>query len=257
MKVMRMLVVVGSISLLMLMSGCDFVDSLKARHQLNKGVKAFRDKAYEDAAANFQEALKLDPQLTIAYEYLATTYMNQFVPNLFTDRNLKNANMAIEFFKKTLEFEPKNVNAMQRIAQLYYQINEYDNSKEWYRKFQEVEPQNPVPLYGIGVIDWNIVNQATGPNGEYAEQLSQEEKDKLNATIDEGIDALKQALEIKQDYYEAMSFLNLCYRKKAMLVDDEEMKNEYIRQADRLAAQSLILKKKQEREAAEEKSKIF
>jgi Tfp pilus assembly protein PilF len=246
-----------SLLLMAAMCGCDFMDNLKARDQLNKGVKSFKNKAYEEATEHFKKAIELDPDLHIAYEYLATAYMQQYVPNLFTDRNIKTANLAIKTFEKVLEINPDNVNAIQSIASLYNALNEYDKSKVWYRKRIELEPNNPVPLYGVGVIDWNIVNQATGPNGENVPNMTPEDKAKMDQVIEEGIASLKKALEIDPNYADAMSFLNLCYRKKAMLVDDQALKDDYTLKADRLAAQSLILKKKQQAEEEKKKKKIF
>lgn len=257
MKATRLLALVISVLMLLALSGCEFIDNLKARDQLNKGVKAYKDKAYDVAAGHFKKALELDPDLNLAYEYLASSYMQQFVPNMYTDANLKVANEAIETFKKVLEITPGNVNAIQSIASLYNAMGEYEKSKEWYRKRLELEPNNPVPLYGIGVIDWNIVHTGTGPNGENVPNMTPEEKARLNTVIDEGIDALKKALEINPDYADAMSYLNLCYRKKAMLVDDQAMKDDYTHKADRLAAQSLILKKKLQLEEEKAKKKFF
>lgn len=257
MKIKHCLTLLVTLVLVAGLCGCDLMDNLKARDQLNKGVKAFKNKSYEEATANFQKAIELDPDLHIAYEYLATSYMQQYVPNLFTDRNLKTANMAIKTFEKVLEYSPDNVNAIQSIASLYNAMNEYDKSKVWYRKRIELEPNNPVPLYGIGVIDWNIVNQSTGPNGENVPNLTPEDKAKADQVIEEGIASLQKALEIDPNYADAMSFLNLCYRKKAMLVDDQALKDDYTLKADRLAAQSLILKKKLQAEEEKKKKKIF
>ncbi|HOS99594.1 MAG TPA: tetratricopeptide repeat protein, partial [Acidobacteriota bacterium] len=152
MKIKHFLTLLVTLVLVAGLCGCDLMNNLKARDQLNKGVKAFKNKSYEEAATNFQKAIELDPDLHIAYEYLATSYMQQYVPNLFTDRNLKTANMAIKTFEKVLEYSPDNVNAIQSIASLYNAMNEYEKSKTWYRKRVELEPNNPVPLYGIGVI---------------------------------------------------------------------------------------------------------
>lgn len=257
MKISRFVAVVSvSCLLLLTMSGCDFIDNLKARDQLNKGVKAFKDKAYDEAAEHFKQALKLDPELTIATEYLATSYMQQYVPNLYSDRNVKIAHQAIQTFEEVLKTNTNNVNAIQSIASLYNSLGEYDKSKEWYRKRIEIEPNNPIPLYGIGVINWSIVNQSTGTNGENVPNITPEEKVKLNVVIDEGIGELKKALELNPEYADAMSYLNLCYRKKAMLIDDEQQKNELTRDADRLAAKSLILKKKLQEEE-QKKKKMF
>jgi len=257
MRAPRLLAILCVLCLIMSFSGCDLIDGLKARDQLNKGVRAFKDKAYEESAECFQKALDLDPELNIAYEYLATSYMRQYVPNLYSDRNIKVAHKAIQTYEKVLELNPGNVNAIQSIASLYNMLGEYEKSKEWYRKRVSLEPNNPVPLYGIGVINWNIVNNGTGPNGENVPNLLPEDKAKLDQTTDEGIEVLKKALEINPNYADAMSYLNLCYRKKAMLVDDQATKDEFTHTADRLAAQSLILKKKMQQEEEAKKKKIF
>lgn len=257
MKPTRVSILLSLCVVLVLASGCSLIDNLKARHSLNKGVKAFKDKAYDDAVLHFQAALELDPSLEVAYDYLATTYMYQYVPNLFSERNLKVASSAIEMFKIVIERQPDNKGAYQRIAQLYYQTNEYDEARDWYRKLNAIDVKNPIPLYGIGVIDWNIVHQATGPNGEYVPNLSAEEKAELMVTIEDGITVLQQALELDPEYADAMSFLNLSFRKKAMLLDDEDERNEYVRQADRLAAKSLIIKRQQQEQRAQEARKIF
>ncbi len=243
------------------LTSCTLIDKLKARNYLNKGVKAYKDKDYESAVDNFKKAIELDPDLLRAYEYLAIAYASEFVPNLPTERNLKKAKIAIETFKKVLEFEPNNITAIQYLANLNQAIGDYDAAKKWYRKRLEVQPDNPEPLYGIGVIDWKLVNDETGNNGEMYKDLSPEEKaqkrEKLEPLIDEAIQALKKALEINPDYADAMSYLNLCYRKKALFAEDEEMKKKYTQEADRLAIKAIELKKKLQREQEEKRKKIF
>lgn len=257
MKLTRFIILVFAVAALLLLTGCgDTIDKLKARDQLNKGVKAFRDRAYEEAANCFKEALKFDKDLNIAKQYLASSYMQQYIPNLPTEKNELNAKLAISTFEEVLQLDPNNVNAIQSIASLYNALGDYTKSKEFYQRRVRLEPQNPVPLYGIGVINYSIVNQETGPNGEYVANLTPEKKAELNQIADEGIDVLKKALELNKDYYDAMSYLNLVYRKKAMLTDDEATRNSYTNQADRLAAQALILKKKIQEEEAKKK-KMF
>ncbi len=256
--------VFGIILVLFLLVGltsCSFIDKLKARNFLNKGVKAYKDKDFESAVNDFKKAIELDPNLVRAYEYLAITYASEFVPNLPTERNLKKAKMAIETFKKVLEFQPNNITAIQYLANLNQAIGDYDSAKKWYRKRLEIQPDNPEPLYGIGVIDWKLVNDETGNNGELYNSLSPEDKAqkkaKLEPLVDEAVEALKKALEINPDYADAMSYLNLCYRKKALFAEDEETKKKYTQEADRLAIKSIELKKKLQREKEEKRNKIF
>lgn len=255
MKMPRFLAILTVAFLLVSVSGCKFIDNLKARDQLNKGVKAFKDKAYEDASKRFEEALKYDPEMAVAWEYLAEAYMQQYVPNLFSDRNIAVAKKAITTFEKVLEYQPQNVNCIQKIASLYNSLQEYPKAKEWYRKRVAIEPNNPVPLYGIGVICYQVAHTAT-PTDDSAKNMAPEEKAKMNAEVDEGIQVLKRAIELDPNYADAMSYLNLCYRKKAILTDDEAVKTDFTRQADQLAAKSLILKKKAQDEEAKKK-KMF
>ena len=62
------------------LSGCGFISKLRARDSLNKGVRAFTEQKYEQAAQYFETAIRLDPEFEVARMYLATTYTSQFVP---------------------------------------------------------------------------------------------------------------------------------------------------------------------------------
>ncbi len=75
-KWLVILVLVAAIPL----AGCGFISKLRARDALNKGVKAFVDQKYDDAAKLFEESIRLDPQFNVAKSYLASTYASQFVP---------------------------------------------------------------------------------------------------------------------------------------------------------------------------------
>lgn len=249
----RLIILVLVITALIFTSACT---KLKARDELNKGVKAFTGKNYEVAANHFKEALKLDPEVPNGLEYLAQSYMQQYVPNLTTEKNIAYAKSAIDTFEEVLKVNPTRVEVMQSIASMYNALGEYEKSKTYYQRYSAAQPENPVPLYGIGVIDWTIVNEATGNNGENVATMTPEQKAQLDVIADDGIEKLKRALQLNPKYAEALSYLNLCYRKKAMLTADTEAANNYTNMADRLAAQFLIMKKENEEEAAKKK-KMF
>jgi tetratricopeptide (TPR) repeat protein len=130
-------------------------------------------------------------------------------------------------------------------------MGEYDLAKEWYRQRLELEPTNPVPMYGIATIDWQLAYDETGMTGESVEFLSEERSAEINQLVDEGIASLKKALELDPEYVDAMQYLNLLYREKAKLTAEEEEKRTWEREADKLALQALELKRKQQ-EAEEE-----
>jgi len=238
--------------------GCGFVTKLRARDNLNKGVKAFTEQKYDEAAKFFEESIRLDPEFEIARMYLATTYTSQFVPGSPDPKSNEMAEKAIATFKDVVASgkEGPNINAMLSIASLYYQLNRYDESKEWCRKIQEVDPQNAEALYRIAVINFDDSLKKTGLQGENVEFLNAEEKTDTLADIDEGLQVLEKAIQIKPDYFDAMEYQNLLWREKAKFEKDEKAKNELIRQADMVAQKSLALRLKAQEEEAKKPRKL-
>lgn len=251
----------GILILVTTLTSCAFMDRLKARDYLNKGVSDYTSKRYEEAIENFRLAIEHDPELTDAYLYLAITYRAQFVPQAKNAENLQVAQRAIDTFERVLQRAPNNkqvaATAMANIAGIYSGLEEHDKAKDWYRKRVELEPENPEPLYGIGTINWELSYNQTGMNGEHVEQLTDEEKESINGLVDEGVEALRKALEISPQYVDAMQYLNLLYREKAKLTEDEAQKREWLRDADRLALESLELRRKQQAEAERARRALF
>ena len=237
-------------------SGCGFITKLRARDALNKGVKAFVDQKYEDATKLFEESIRLDPEFIVAKSYLATTYASQFVPGSPDPKSLESANKAIQTFESIVQAEPNNTNAMLGIASLYSQLKEGDKSKEWCRKIQQVEPNNAESLYRIAVIDYDDSVANTGLQGENVEFLTTDVKEHTGKDIDEGLEAIDKALQIKPDYFDAMEYQNLLWREKAKFEKDKVKKADLIRQADMVALKALQMKLKAQQEEAKKPKKM-
>jgi tetratricopeptide (TPR) repeat protein len=262
-------VLAAAVLLLTLTAGCTFVRKLKARDRLNKGVLAYQAKDYAAAEATFTEAIDLDPELLEAKLYLATTYRVQVMP-VDTPEMRAMAEKAIQAFQRVLEQDKSNNNALASIAGLYSgpPLSDSEKAKEWHRTRLEARPDEPEPLYGIGTIDWELSYEKTGQTGENVENLTDEEKARVNALLDDGIDALQKALRIKPDYTDAMQYLNLIYREKAKLAKaaaakprlpkDEKARLEgeerrWLREADGLALKAIELKRQQEEQAEKDR----
>jgi len=240
------------------MTGCGFITKLKARDMLNKGVKAFTEQKYPQAAEYFQRAIRLDPEFRPARMYLATAYSSQYIPGSPDPKNNEMADRAIAAFRDVLGLEKggQNTDAMVAIASLNYQMKKYDESKDWCRKNLQVDPNNAEALYRIAVIDFDQSLKRTGLQGENVEFLKPEEKQETAALIEEGLKSLERALEIRKDYFDAMEYKNLLWREKAKFEKDEKAKNELIRQADLVAQTALQLKLKAQEEEAKKPRKL-
>ncbi len=247
-------------SALFFITGCN---RLKARDQLNKGVEAFKTSHYEVAIGHFQQATDLDPTLPMARLYLATAYAQQVIPNLQSPDNMKNANLAIQNFQKVLNENPSKqdrINALKGIASLYLNTQQFDKAKEYQNKVIALDPTDASAEYTIGVIDWTIayknaipVRQSFGLQDNGAPIKDKKAcaalADKNGPFIQEGLDALNKAVQLRPNYDDAMAYINLMYRRKA----DIECGDEDARKADIAEADQWVQKAMAARKANEEK----
>ena len=245
-------------TVLFLTTGCS---RLKARDQLNKGVEAFKTARYEEAINHFQQAVSLDPTLPMARLYLATAYSQQVIPNLQTPDNMKNAQLAIQNFQTVLSKEPNNINALKGIAALYLNIQNFDQARAYQQKVIAADPNDAAAYYTIGVIDWTVayknaipVRQSFGlhDNGDPIKDKKACETlaEKNTTLIQQGLDALNKATELKENYDEAMAYINLLYRRKA----ETECGDEDARKADLATADQWVQKAMTARKANEIKA---
>ncbi|HSR54226.1 MAG TPA: tetratricopeptide repeat protein [Acidobacteriota bacterium] len=261
-RLSRIAIVAPLLALLAATSGCGLIDDLKARNQVNEGVAAYSAKEYTEAVEHFKKAVELDPSLIDAKLYLAHSYRIQYVPGIPRQENVQLAENAIATFKEVVEEASEEQadalhNAMASIAGLYDAMGEYELSKEWFRRRAETETDNAEPYYGVGTVAYKQANNLTGDKGVNVEELSEEERLQATQYVDEGIEALQQAREIRPDYAEALEYLNLLYRERAELAEDEEEKERWRREASRLSLEALELKRKQQREEEENRRKFF
>lgn len=249
------------------LAGCN---KLKSKQEIKKGNEFFKAGQYEPALASYQEALRLDPDEKKIFMNIGLAYMGQYQPGSKHPRDLEIAlkaidylekfvqtypedkkaqkareflvsmylatdryDDAIKFYQEMLKTNPKDSKAMSSIAQMYFKKGDFDTAVTWLKKRLEVEGNNPEVYYLIGVQAWD--RSYNFPD------LSPETRAKI---VEEGMQALNKALEIKPDYFEAITYVNLLYREKAKMETDPARKKEFTETADKFLAQALELRKK-------------
>ena len=262
------LFVLGAVTLALFSSvGCD---KLKARDQLNKGVKSYKDNHYEQAIEHFQKAVSLDPALINARMYLATAYVSQYIPGVDSPDNLRTADEAIKEYQTVIDANPsrdQKVNSAKGIAYLYLNEKKWDDAKKYYRMASELDPNDPEPYYSVGVIDWTACFQPRteeraklgmkpeenlNPKNKDQKKVCDELKAKNTPAIQEGIDSLNKAIQIRPDYDDAMAYLNLMFREKADVeCDDLATRAEDLKTADHWVDETLRVKKAKADKAAQ------
>jgi tetratricopeptide (TPR) repeat protein len=252
----RLVTVLAVVAALLSAAGCN---KLKARDQLNKGVMAYKANKPEEAINHFQNAVGLDDDLKVAKLYLAMAYTQQYVPGVDTPENTRMAQQAIDEYQHVLQSDPQSVNSLKGIAFLYLSMRKFDEAREYYKKATALDPNDPENYYSLGVISWT---QAYRDAAEIKSKADMKVEDELKApkdskvceqlrakdgaVVDEGLKMLQAAVDRRQDYDDAMLYMNLLYRRKAndMSCDDPQARADYMKEANQWSDRAMAARKK-------------
>jgi tetratricopeptide (TPR) repeat protein len=229
---MRKLTTIPAVLFLTLLAaGCT---QLKSRDQINKGVNAFKNAQFPQAVEHFKTAVELEPQLTAARLYLATAYMQQYVPGSEAPENMQNADQALAQFQKVLQQDPKNRIAAAYIATLMLNEKKWDEAEKWYQTVTQLDPKNSDAYYSLGFIAWSkwypayatamhdLKMPMDAPTPIKDKKVKAELKAKWDPIIQTGLDNLDKCLAIDPLYGDAMAYENLLIRERAYLLDDQK-----------------------------------
>jgi Tfp pilus assembly protein PilF len=240
------------ISLAVMGTGCQ---KLQARVHLNKGVAAFKNAQYPEAVEHFKKAVDLDPNFPTARLYLATAYMQQWIPGADSSENNNMAKAAENTFRDVLKDDPKNVTAISYLASLFLNQKRWDDAKDWYDRLIKVDPKNAVGYYSKAFIDWSEWYPADGkaridtgmkledPGPIKDKKVKEELKTKYTAIIDDGLKNLDMALQVDPEYDDAMAYENLLIREKADLADTKDEYEQHIKVANDWVDKAMAVKK--------------
>jgi tetratricopeptide (TPR) repeat protein len=230
-----------------------------AQTEVQAGMKAMNDGNYQEAIAHLEKAVQIFPDQANAHLYLANAYAHQYVPGVDSPENNALAEHAIEHYQKVIDIGSMRttfVTAAKGIGYTYSQMGKYSEAKDAYGKAKEYDPRDADPFYAIAVIDWTMASQFREQERKKlgmkpAESLGVKNpkvclavKEKNWSNVEEGIDNLKNALELRPGYEDAMNYMNLLYIERADLeCVDPAMRKADLKTADGWAAKALAAKK--------------
>jgi len=159
----------------------------EAQEYFQKGIDCFREKKYEEAIAEFEKALKIDPNLAEGYYGLgyAYCYKNQ-------------CETSLSYFQKAIELSPNYVDAYNAMGYAYSILGKYEDSVNYYLKTLKIKEENLDALNGLGY--------AYASTGKYG-----------NA-----INYFKKAIKINPEYAPAYSGLGILYYSLTQFLDAKE-----------------------------------
>jgi len=255
----KMTLILAVAALAVLSASCN---KLKSRDQLNQGVLAFKNAQYPEAVEHFKTAVELDPNFPTARLYLATAYMQQYIPGADSPENTQMANAASEQFMKVLEQDPKNTVAIASVASLYLNQKKWDDAQQWYEKLTAMDPNNADAYYSLGFVAWskwfpaygtaraNLGMKQDDPGPIKDKKVRDQLKAQYSTVIDAGLQGLDKALQINPDYDDAMAYENLLIRERADLTDNKDEYAQQIKIADAWIQKALATKKRKGEEKA-------
>lgn len=232
-----------------------------ARTELNAGVQAFRQANYEEAVGHFEQAVALDPESVTAHLYLATAYAQTFVPGVDTPENVVWATKALNQYREVLQLKPSDVISLKGIGFLEMQLKNFDQAKESYQKAIAADPNDPELFYSVGVMDWSMAYRAIAAEKAKLPAKSQDSlflsrdcADARTATlanVNDGLAMLTKAVSLREDYDDAMAYLNLLYRLRADLdCGNKEAHAADLKKADEWTDMAMAARKKKADAAA-------
>jgi tetratricopeptide (TPR) repeat protein len=260
--------------LLLAVSGLTGCNKIKSKQEIKKGNEFLKAAQYQPALAAYEEALRLDPKETKLHKHIGIAYMGMYQPGSKHPKDLEFAQKAIDNLKmyaeaypqdqkareylismylnserfddaiafyqnEMLKRNPKDSKAMQSLAMLYFKKGDFENGVKWLKARLDVEGNNPEVYYLIGVQAWDRSYNFPDLDPTLRAQI-----------VEEGLQSLNKAVQMKPDYFEALSYINLLYREKAKMETDPAKKQEYIDTANKYLQQALEMRK-----AAQEKEK--
>ncbi len=263
-------VAIASLALALLATAA--CDKIASKQATKKGNEFFKAGKYETALASYQEAQRLDPGATKLKKNIGLAYMGLYQPGSKHPKDLEYAAKAIDnlkeyvteypddrrareflvsmylatdrydeaigFYEQMLKTNPTDTKAMGSIASMYFKKGDFDQGMEWQKKVADAEGSNPDPYIMIGVQAWD--------RSYHYPDLDEATRAHI---IEEGMNALQKALQIKPESFEAITYVNLLYREKAKMEKDPAKAQEFTDEANKYLAQALELRKKQQEAA--------
>jgi tetratricopeptide (TPR) repeat protein len=141
---------------------------------------------------------------------------------------------AEEILKQAQAAAPNKTDVWSQAAQFYNRKGEFDRAMEAFTKITELEPQNPQNFYQMAVYyEEKVRKDFTLKPPQQVEYLNK------------GMEAVDKALELRPDYFEALTYKNLLYRQQARFERNPARQKELLARADEFQKKAIDVRNAQ------------
>ena len=135
---------------------------------------------------------------------------------------------AEEILKQAQAAAPDKTEVWSTSAQFYNRKGEFDRAMDSFQRITQIEPKNPQNYYQMAVYYEEKVRKDFTLKPQQAMDY-----------LDKGMESVNKALELRPDYFEALTYKGLLFRQQARLEKDRAKQQELIRQADEIQKKAL------------------
>ena len=194
------------------------------RQSLSKGIDRYMEKNYSEAVKEFKRSVGLSfnsPLSADASNYLAITYLK-----------LNDTKNAIKTYEQSINLNPQRDDIRITLGNLYYSEERYDDAGKEYEEAVRLNPSaNNYVSLGMAYMNTgryseaeNIFNKVLRmepqrPDGNYGLGLIHSKKGEYDAAVSQ----FQQAIDIKDDFYNAYSELGYAYADSGEMEKAQEM----------------------------------
>jgi len=227
------------VALVVTTSGCGYINSLRAKNELNKVAQNYKEKKFAEAEKHAKRALELDPDNENAPVFIARTIHAQYRKGVDTPENVAKANEAIEAYKQIAAKDPNNDEAFTAVTVLLGSLGKPDEQTAWVQQRADnaaVSPNKRADaLAFLASKDWECSNQVTDSKAnqqnvekdgkviiQYVKPKDAAEYDKAVRCMTGGLEKAEKAISFDNDNEKAWSQkYNLLLEAKKLAQMDE------------------------------------
>jgi tetratricopeptide (TPR) repeat protein len=167
--------------------------------------------------------IELEPTEPSNYTYLSRIYEEN-----------GDYQQAEQLLLKSREMKPKDASVYVTLAAFYNRQGEFDKTMEALHSRAEKEPTNPEAYYVIASYYWDKAYR----------DFTTPEPDKVKF-VAAGLQAVDKAIELKPDYFEALTYKGLLLRAQALLEKVPAKQQALVKEADQWRDRAVAVRDKQ------------
>lgn len=261
-NVHKQIVVVGTVvALVLTLSGCQFINTIKAKDNLNQAAYAFNRGEYDTALELLKTALSQDPNLPQLKAYYGATLYAKY--NLSGEESL--AKEALQVYQEIYEQESQKPNpdtqslsnAIAYIATIHGSLNNKEEKRKWMLRRADVpgmtDKDKAEIYYILGTEFWGEATTITAkyrinkfPEPEY--NVPDAERPKVVELANKGLEYIDRALSLAPEYGDAWTYKNLLLREKAYVERDPQKRKALMDEANKVRDKAIELMKRKQAE---------